>query len=306
MNPDIQRRIDDALANTDIVDLIGEDYVLRESSGHYCKAVGHDSLVVDGAKQCWFWNSRGEWGDAIDWLTKQRGLSFREALNYLLGDENPPQRPRARPAPPPVRNMELEALGYYWNLATSSSAMTQLKRERNLRLSTIIACRLGWHPTMKGWTIPHWRHGSTDYCSGIKVRLARGKLRYASVKGSKFELYMPPPLPNLDPTMLFIVEGEFKALAVMQLGAYAVGCPANTRFRAEWGEYLLSKFGQATFFAIRDNDLAGLVFLSRVRTILPYALILAPPLKHKAVDDWIAACPQLTLQQLVEVGASHV
>lgn len=306
MNPEIQRRIDDALANTDIVDLIAEDYPLEESSGHYWKAVDHDSLVVDGAKQCWFWNSRGEWGDAIDWLVKQRGLSFREALDYLLGSESAPQRPRARPGPPLVRNMALEAEGYHQRLLTSPSTLRLLQRERNLRLSTIFYTMLGWHPEMKGWTIPHWRHGITDYCSGIKVRLARGKLRYASVAGSKFELYMPPPLPNLDPTMLFIVEGEWKALAIMQLGAYAVGCPANTRFRTEWGEYLLSKFGQATFFAIRDNDLAGLVFLSRVKAILPYALTLAPPMDFKACDDWIAACPQLTFTNLVKDGAKSV
>lgn len=310
MPDNLRRLIDEARARTDIVDLISEDYPLEESGGHYWRGAGHNSLVVDSAKQCWFWNSRGTFGDAIDWLTKQRNMTFREALDQLLGFPLRPQgrrqQAKPRPAVPKPRNMALDALGYHQALMTSQSAMRQLQRERNLRLTTVLAAKLGWHPEMRGWTIPHWRYGNTNYCSGIKVRLARGKLRYASVKGSKFELYMPPPLPNLDPTMLFLVEGEWKALAIMGLGAYAAGCPANARFRKEWGERLLSKFGHATFFAVRDNDIAGLVFLSRVRAILPWAMPLAPPLHFKSCDDWAAACPQFTLTNLIEDGARYV
>ena len=159
---------------------------------------------------------------------------------------------------------------------------------------------------MKGWTIPYWKHGNTDWCTGIKVRvLWKGKARYVSVQGSRFGLYMPPPLPNLDPSMLFVVEGEWKCLALMQLGVYAVGCPAK-HFLPKWWEHLLPRFGQATVFVVRDNDLAGLIFLSKVRAAIPHALPLAPPTTVKSVDDWIAATPTLTLPNLIENGIANV
>lgn len=306
MNSELRRLIDEALARTDLVDLISEDYSLDESSGHYWRGVDHDSLVVDEAKQCWFWNSRGTFGDAIDWLTKQRNMTFREALDQLLGyatGNREANREVLRPIVKPPRNMALNADSYHQVLLSSKSTVATLQRQRNLRLTTVLAAKLGWHPEMKGWTIPHWRYGNTNYCSGIKVRLARGKLRYASVKGSKFELYMPPPLPNLAEGMLHIAEGEWKTLSLMQCGTYAVGCPAGA-FRKEWAQRL-SKFGQLVF-VWRDNDTGGLEFVAKVRAAMPHAVPLAPPPNWKAVDDWVATRPQFTLTNLIEDGVRFV
>jgi len=34
----------------------------------YKRGIAHDSLVVDTAKQCWWWNSKSQRGDLIDWI----------------------------------------------------------------------------------------------------------------------------------------------------------------------------------------------------------------------------------------------
>lgn len=308
MNSELRRLIEEAREKADLVDIISQSYPLEEAGGHYYRAVDHDSLVVDDAKQRWYWNSQGTQGDAIDWLRTEGGMTFREAIGYLLGRQVE-HRAANRAAPTaitPPKNLVMVAEECHQMLLSSKSTVAMLLHQRHLRLSTILCAKLGWHSRMMGWTIPHWRHGNTDYCTGIKVRVVRqGKVRYVSVKGSRFELYMPPPLPNLDPSMLWIVEGEWKAMAVMQAGAYAVGCPAKS-FRPEWWRQLATRFGQATVFAVRDNDLAGLVFLAKVRAAIPHALPLAPPIEYKSVDDWLAADPLLTLPNLIEDGIGHV
>lgn len=303
---ELKQLIAEALAKTDVAELVSQTYALEEAGGHYFRGIEHDSLVVDTEHQRWYFNSRGTSGDAIDWLTKQRNMTFREALDQLLGyatGNREANREVLRPIVKPPRNMALDADSYHQVLLSSKSTVATLQRQRNLRLTTVLAAKLGWHPEMKGWTIPHWRHGNTDYCSGIKVRLARGKLRYASVAGSKFELYMPPPLPNLREDMLHIVEGEWKTLSLMQLGTYAVGCPAGA-FKKEWAQQL-SKFGQLVF-VWRDNDLGGLEFVTQVREAMPHAVPLAPPTEWKGVDDFVIAANIQDIATLITEGLKYV
>ena len=57
-------------------------WTLRGNRDHL-KAVEHDSLVVNVAKQLYFWNSKGHSGDVISWLEHHKGLPFQEALMWL-------------------------------------------------------------------------------------------------------------------------------------------------------------------------------------------------------------------------------
>lgn len=52
-------------------------------SGRYRKAAKHDSLVVDSANQCYYWNSNGEHGDVIAWVQRRKGLDFKSACEEL-------------------------------------------------------------------------------------------------------------------------------------------------------------------------------------------------------------------------------
>jgi len=306
-----------ALSRVDLAELISETYPMDpERGGSYWRSAEHDSLVVDQRARRWYWNSRGESGDAIDWLRQYGGVgSFTEAIDYLLGGTNAQDAVRVaarRPKPKIVRNMLIDAEEYHQALLNNKGLILGLQRRRGLRLATILVARLGWHAGWCGWTLPHWRQGDIEYCTGIKVRFrGRGKLRrYGAIEGSQFELYWPPPMPDLDPTLVFITEGEWKALHMMQLGAYAVGCPASG-FRPEWVPLLQSTFGQATFFAIRDNDMGGLTFLDKVRTAMPEALPMAPPFGYKGIDDWLSTItakghPSPGPTKVIEIGVTSV
>ena len=51
------------------------------------KCIEHNSLVVNGNRRRWYWNSRQVGGNnAIDYLVKIRGMNFRDAVLHLVGD----------------------------------------------------------------------------------------------------------------------------------------------------------------------------------------------------------------------------
>lgn len=61
------------------------DNIVKVSSGVYCTRE-HDSLKISNGK--WMWWSRGFGGyNALDYLTKVKGVSFLEAVNLLIGTE---------------------------------------------------------------------------------------------------------------------------------------------------------------------------------------------------------------------------
>lgn len=304
------------LAQVDLVELIEEYYELKEDSTRYYRARQHDSLVVDTLRGKWYWNSRGISGDAIDWLTQVCGLSFGEAVRRLRLENSHPEPQlgklpaRQRPQTEPV-NMAIQALECHLALMNHKARAMALQRDRCLRLLTIQQARLGWYNDgyIAGWTIPHWlnpklRYGEHDYCSGIKVRCIEGPTRYRALPGSRFGLYTPVTITN--PT--FIVEGEFKALHIVQLGGCAVATNANVggeSFRAEWvTKVVKSQLGLV--FAVRDNDLGGLAFLESVRRHIPHALALAPAAEYKGIDDWIVGARIRSLDQLITEGLNNV
>ena len=65
----------------------------RGASGNYSMAE-HDSISITGNKYQWF--SRGESGNAVDFLRSYYGMGFREAVEALTSGEAKPA------APPPV------------------------------------------------------------------------------------------------------------------------------------------------------------------------------------------------------------
>ena len=75
--------LDQIKASNPIEGIINADEPLEQTRGRYRRGTQHDSLVVDTLQGTYYWNSRGEWGDAIEWLEKRRGLDFRGAVEEL-------------------------------------------------------------------------------------------------------------------------------------------------------------------------------------------------------------------------------
>jgi putative DNA primase/helicase len=92
-----------AKAGTDIVRIIGETLALRRQGRLHVglcpfHAEGSPSFTVfPDHFHCY---GCGEHGDVIDWLTDQRGMTFRDALAYLGA---PPSDMRAQPVAPRIR-----------------------------------------------------------------------------------------------------------------------------------------------------------------------------------------------------------
>lgn len=70
-----------------IEEIIGQTYELH-GRGRFLRAVDHDSLVVDRQRQLFFWNSRGLFGNAYDWLVKVMGYSTQEAKHVVKDSED--------------------------------------------------------------------------------------------------------------------------------------------------------------------------------------------------------------------------
>lgn len=97
--------IEQVKAANPIEKVIDEDIGLRKA-GRYYRGKEHDSLIVDPAKQAFFWNSQGWSGDVITWIEKRQKLDFKGAVLWLCdrakieaprwGEESTKQRVAAR------------------------------------------------------------------------------------------------------------------------------------------------------------------------------------------------------------------
>ena len=76
--------------NTDMIALLEseEGFSFKSTYGEReFKCIEHNSLVVNGNRRRWYWNSRQVGGNnTIDYLVKIRGMNFRDAVLHLVGD----------------------------------------------------------------------------------------------------------------------------------------------------------------------------------------------------------------------------
>ena len=76
--------------NTDMIALLEseEGFSFKSTYGEReFKCIEHNSLVVNGNRRRWYWNSRQVGGNnAIDYLVKIWGMNFRDAVLHLVGD----------------------------------------------------------------------------------------------------------------------------------------------------------------------------------------------------------------------------
>ncbi len=70
---------------TTLTELIEKGHTLK-GSGRFLKTIEHSSLVIDTAKDIFYWNSQGIIGDVFVWLTKVEGRTESEARQILKED----------------------------------------------------------------------------------------------------------------------------------------------------------------------------------------------------------------------------
>jgi hypothetical protein len=74
--------LDQIKQSNPIQEVINEDEPLR-GRGRWLRGEQHDSLVCNVERQSYYWNSKNEWGDVIEWVRHRRKLDFRGAVEWL-------------------------------------------------------------------------------------------------------------------------------------------------------------------------------------------------------------------------------
>lgn len=238
--------------------LIGKDFELV-GHGRYLRADEHDSLVVDREKQLFFWNSKGVFGTALDWLIKVKGYSPEEARRMIV------------PTPMDVfkyaeTTLEKEVV-VSEQLVESFYELGKTNREywlnkRGYTESTIDLWRLGF--TGEWYTIPFYLDGEfKNFQCRKDVPVKRIKSWYKGMGPLPFNYDYAK-----DKDFLVLTEGPVDAIMLMQNGIPAASHNLGAEnFNPEWAGRLANV---KEIIICYDNDLAGRLGAKKVGKILGY------------------------------------
>lgn len=231
--------------------LIGETFRLK-GVNRWRRGIEHDSLVVDLEKNVFYWNSVGIRGNALDWLTKIQGLSYRDALGELQ-----------RLSGLPFTNV-LEAIDkptpLYPKLLNTFFELGKHYREywyqRGYTDETINYFKLGY--TGKAFVIPIIVDG---ILMNFLCRIGSGENKRVWNWSSGRPTY-PFNVDNQKSKYVFLMEGPPDVMAMHQIGLPAISRTGGlSTWKQEWNKYII-KFNSV--YILYDNDEAGIVGAGRV------------------------------------------
>ncbi|EGQ3557530.1 DUF3991 domain-containing protein [Staphylococcus pseudintermedius] len=84
--PVSKKEVENAI-NKSIFDVASDFGYSFKSSGKYYIGIEHDSLVLNKAKNSYNWYSKGEYGNTINFVQKELGVDFINAVKYLNDKE---------------------------------------------------------------------------------------------------------------------------------------------------------------------------------------------------------------------------
>jgi DNA primase len=230
-----------------IADLIAKDFEISQH-GKYMKGVDHDSLVIDTEKNLFYWNSRGISGDAFVWLTKIKGMSEKDAKEFLrLNDRdtlytfinNIQNKVESVVYPKLVDAFYEEGVHSprdYWN-------------SRGITNTTISRFKLGYHD---GWSmIPVFMDG---LFRNFQMRRDEPKKTIRPYYKGVGRLLFNSDICRIVDTV-FITEGPTDCLRLVQEGVPVVSHTGGAgNWDEKWSKYF---FTQKQIYYIGDNDVAG-------------------------------------------------
>ena len=251
-----------------IEELIGRQFPLewKGSSERWMVPVEGEpsSLVVDTKWQIAHWYARDFCGGTYLWALRFGGLSAEEARELIT----------VRESPSPARIIERMPMAetIRWHISITGHARRYLYN-RGITDAAISHFMLGsTYLHGESITIPHI---GPEGLTGVKLRVIEGEGRYRSIPGSSFSLY------NISERSRVIVEGEFKAIALWQIGVPAIGLPAGGLT-----ERVSEQLKGMSLIFMRDNDRAGFSAAWKAKAIMPELKIVSTP-SEKAIDDYL-------------------
>jgi hypothetical protein len=224
------------------------------------------SLVVDTKWQIAHWYAKDFCGGAYLWALHFGGLSEEEAKELITV--------REKQSPVRILRRIPMANAIRWHVSITGHARRYL-HDRGITDAAIDHFILGsCYLHGESITIPHF--GSVGL-TGIKLRVmeADKQGRYRSIPGSSFSLY------NASERSRIIVEGEFKAIHMWQIGIPAMSLPAGG-----FTEHIVDQLKGKDLIFVRDNDRAGFSAAWRAKTIMPGLKVISTP-SEKAIDDYL-------------------
>jgi len=203
---------------------------------------------------------------AIDYVQARYDLSFLEALAFLepyRSKHYVQQEVRDGPPPEPVPLTDVRA----WNQALLSNAWAcQYLYDRGISRAAIKALLLGWKDD-RLFVIPHLADGVV---TNLKLRthpdyLMDGETKYTSLAHRKFTHLYPYDVFQghfSDSPTLFLCEGEFDSIILLQAGLPAVSLPSGADYKlTRWWSFL-HRFQY--IFVVFDMDKTGQEMVSRL------------------------------------------
>jgi len=196
--------------------------------------------------------------NGLAYLQARYNYSFFEAIEYLEHYRGKRNLPRTES---PIRTVPLEEV-HAWHvalLAENGEAARRWLQERGIGMNAARALQLGWKEDRQV-VIPHFVKGEVV---NLKLRVLPeyqmdGEPKYSSLSGHRFTHLYPYDAfcqHFTDKQVLFITEGEFDAIVLLQAGLPALSLPSGVDWRlTRWRPFLC---GFDTIFVVYDQDSAG-------------------------------------------------
>ena len=236
-----------------IEDLIGEKYPLRKVSRTF-KSQEHDSLVVFPDTQSYYWYSRDEGGDVIDWVGREvlgygtswssrnpqpfweavKVLANRAGIRLETGDD-------FKKSPAYAERQLVQRL--HEALLNTPPALAYATQTRAWKLATLKASKLGYMPPDKKALLADlplpdkWHAVIQRFPVGmlVYVHLERGRLAYLSGRSIEGKQHYNPPRDLIGERLLYfnhcyspdaeqvvLVEGQADAVTFGEWGIPAI------------------------------------------------------------------------------------
>lgn len=227
----------------------------------------HPSMSFDSRRNRCHCFSCGVDYDIFDVAAIDTGLSGKELFNHVyslynisVDYENSKNQTSSKSIPQPEsktkidinkksQNENRENLTEFFEKCHAAVEKTDYWKKRGLSKATVDAYKLGYWEEKRRFVIP-----TGDFSYNARATWeADKKERYLKPKG-QFELFNLKAIP-LAEQPVFVVEGEFDALSIIEAGgiAVALGSSSNLRFI----EFLKSNRPKYPLILALDNDEAG-------------------------------------------------
>jgi DNA primase len=236
-----------------IEQIVGEKFALKRQGTRFI-GVEHDSLVVTPQTGQYYWNSKGEYGDAFDFVGRhllnystgwnnRDAVMFMEAVRYLaqragidIEAGNDFHKSYSRAERQLVQRL-------HEVLLNTPAALDYVTKTRGWQLATIRSARLGFMPQDKRKLLADlnladkWREATAKFPNGmiVYIHLERGRLAYLSGRSIEDKRHYNPPreilgerrpyynhLYSADAERAVLVEGQADAITFGEWGIPAL------------------------------------------------------------------------------------